>query len=78
MPVKRAFSALVLILIIAFAIYIDWNNLLSYSVCGVIVTVFTILGLYEFFTMLEHKGIHIYKYVGIGMGAIIPLSIVFR
>jgi phosphatidate cytidylyltransferase len=36
------------------------------------------LALYEFFTMLEHKGINIYKYVGIGMGTVIPLSIVFR
>jgi len=28
--------------------------------------------------MLEKKGIKIYKYVGIGMGAVIPLSIMFR
>jgi phosphatidate cytidylyltransferase len=78
MLVKRVVSALVLIGIIAAAIYIDWNNLLPYTVCGIIVTVFTIMGLYEFFTMLEHKGINIYKYVGIGLGAVIPLSIVFR
>jgi phosphatidate cytidylyltransferase len=45
---------------------------------GLLVTAFTIAGLYEFFTMLENKGINIYKYFGIGMGAIIPLSILFR
>jgi phosphatidate cytidylyltransferase len=50
---------------------IDW-------VCALLVTIFIIIGLYEFFTMLEHKGINIYKYFGIGMGAIIPLSILFR
>jgi phosphatidate cytidylyltransferase len=50
---------------------IDW-------VCGLIITGFIVLGLYEFFTMLEHKGIEIYKYFGIGVGAILPLSIVFR
>ncbi len=38
----------------------------------------TVLGLYEFFTMLERKGINIYKYVGIGMGMVIPLSIMFH
>jgi len=78
MQTKRIVSALILITIIALAIYIDWRNLLSFTVCGIIVTIFTILGLYEFFTMLEHKGIKIYKYVGIVLGAIIPLSIVFR
>ncbi|MBM3245181.1 MAG: phosphatidate cytidylyltransferase, partial [Candidatus Omnitrophica bacterium] len=31
-----------------------------------------------FFTMLEKKGISIYKYFGIGLGLMIPLSILFR
>jgi phosphatidate cytidylyltransferase len=78
MVAKRVISALVLIGIISAAIYIDWNAILPFTMCGLIVTIFTIIGLYEFFTMLEHKGIGIYKYVGIGMGAILPLSIVFR
>jgi len=38
----------------------------------------TVLGLYEFFTMLEKKGISIFKYFGIGMGAVIPASILFK
>jgi len=78
MVAKRVISALILIGVIAAAIYIDWNGLTTFTVCGLIVTIFTMLGLYEFFTMLEHKGINIYKYVGIGMGAVLPLSIVFR
>ena len=36
------------------------------------------LGLYEFFTMLERKNISIYKYVGIGIGMVIPVSIMFH
>jgi phosphatidate cytidylyltransferase len=44
----------------------------------VAIMVFIILGLYEFFTMLEIKGIMIYKYFGIVMGSLIPLSILFR
>jgi phosphatidate cytidylyltransferase len=46
--------------------------------CGLLITFFIIIGLYEFFTMLQNKGISIYKYFGICMGAVIPLSIVFR
>jgi phosphatidate cytidylyltransferase len=46
--------------------------------CGIVVTLFIIGGLYEFFNMLEKKGINTYKYFGIGMGAVIPLSIMFR
>lgn len=35
-------------------------------------------GLYEFFTLIEKKGIHIYKYFGMIIGIIIPLSILSR
>jgi phosphatidate cytidylyltransferase len=38
----------------------------------------TIGGLYEFFQLIEKKGIHIYKYFGMAIGVIIPLSILFR
>lgn len=51
--------------------FIDWLT-------GAVVTLFIIAGLYEFFTMLEKKGISIYKYFGIGMGTVIPLSILMR
>jgi phosphatidate cytidylyltransferase len=71
MLLKRIISTLILIVFISFVMMIDW-------LCGLVVTVFIIAGLYEFFTMLEHKGINSYKYVGIGIGAIIPLSILLR
>lgn len=71
MLLKRIISGIVLIGVIVATVFVDW-------VCGLAVTVFIIFGLYEFFTMLENKGIKIYKYVGIGIGATIPLSILFR
>jgi len=71
MLIKRIISSTILISVIVATMFIDW-------LCGLLVTLFIIIGLYEFFTMLEKKGISIYKYFGIGMGAIIPLSIVFR
>ncbi len=71
MLAKRIISSALLIIFITLATFIDW-------LCALVITAFIITGLYEFFTMLEHKGINIYKYVGIGMGAIIPLSISLR
>lgn len=78
MLIKRFISSVILIAICAFAIYIDWNTLLNLSLCGLIISILIFLGLYEFFSMLEHKGISIYKYIGIGIGLILPLSVVFR
>ncbi len=71
MLIKRIISSIILLCVLAVTISIDW-------LFGLLVTAFTIVGLYEFFAMLENKGINIYKYFGIAMGAIIPLSIVFR
>ncbi|MFH1269433.1 MAG: phosphatidate cytidylyltransferase [Candidatus Omnitrophota bacterium] len=71
MLIKRVISAIALLCILALTISVDW-------LFGLLVTVFIIAGLYEFFTMLENKGTHIYKYFGIAMGALIPLSILFR
>ena len=71
MLIKRIVSSAVLISIISGVIFFDW-------LCGLVVTFFIIAGLYEYFLMLEKKGIKIYKYFGIGMGAIIPLSIMFK
>lgn len=52
-------------------LFVDW-------LCALLITVFIVAGLFEFFGMLEKKGISIYKYFGIAMGAVIPLSILFR
>jgi phosphatidate cytidylyltransferase len=71
MLIKRIISGVVLIGIITLAIIVDW-------VCGLVITLFIIVGLYEFFAMIEKKGLNLYKYFGIGMGTVIPLSLVFR
>lgn len=68
---KRLISASILIVIIVLSLFNIW-------VFNITITAFIVIGLYEFFTMLEKKGIMIYKYFGIGMGAIIPLSILTR
>jgi len=71
MLVKRIFTSLFLIAMISGVIFFDW-------LCGVVVTMFIVGGLYEFFSMLEKKGISPYKYFGIAMGMVIPISIMFR
>ncbi len=71
MLIKRIASSLVLLTIIVATALVDW-------VCGLMVCFFIGLGLYEFFTMLEKKGLRIYKYFGIGVGLVIPLSIITR
>jgi len=68
---QRIVSSVILISLIVLAVLIDW-------LCALLITIFIIGGLYEFFTMLEKKGINIYKYFGIGMGTLIPLSVLSR
>jgi len=69
--IKRISSAILLILVIIATMFINWFF-------NLVVMFFILSGLYEFFTMVENKGIRLYKYFGIGIGAIIPLSIIFR
>ncbi len=71
MLIKRIFSSILLIGLVIAAVLNIW-------VFDFAILLITMLGLYEFFTMLEHKGISIYKYVGIGIGMIIPVSIIFN
>ncbi|MDP1852845.1 MAG: phosphatidate cytidylyltransferase [Candidatus Omnitrophota bacterium] len=71
MTVKRVISALFLIGLSVISILVNW-------VFAVLVIILTVFGLYEFFTLVERKGIQIYKYFGIVIGLIIPLSIYFK
>jgi phosphatidate cytidylyltransferase len=71
MLLMRFISSIVLIGLCAAAIMVK-------PIFAVVVLAVTVLGLYEFFTMLEKKGISIFKYFGVGMGAIIPASILFH
>jgi phosphatidate cytidylyltransferase len=68
---KRIISGIILIGIVIATIFIKWFF-------NIVIILFIVGGLYEFFTMLEKKGINAYKYFGIGMGMVIPLSIIFR
>ncbi len=71
MLTKRIMSSILLVVMTALVISIDW-------LCGLVVILFIAGGLYEFFCMLEKKEVVNYKYFGMGMGIIIPLSIMFR
>lgn len=71
MLLKRILTSGALIGLIAVTVSFDW-------LVGLAVTAFIVVGLYEFFSMLEKKGIIIYKYFGIAVGAVIPLSIMLR
>ncbi len=71
MLAQRVLSSAILIGLIIGVIFLDW-------LCALVVVCFIVAGLLEYFTMLEKKGINSYKYFGIGMGAIIPLSIMLR
>lgn len=69
--IQRIISSFVLISIVAVSIIYDW-------LWGLLVSIFIVGGLYEFFTMLDKKKIIIFKYFGIGIGATLPVSILFR
>jgi len=68
---KRLISGAALVLIIIATIFVKWFF-------NIMIISFIVCGLYEFFTMLEKKGLNLYKYFGIGIGTIIPLSIMIR
>ncbi len=68
---ERFFSASGMILLTALAVINEWFFL--FMVLGL-----TLGGLYEFFYMIKKKGIPIYSYVGIFIGALIPISIYTR
>jgi len=68
---RRITSSIILIGIVIVSIFVEW-------LFRIMIVLFTVGGLYEFFTMLEKKGISIYKYFGIGIGVMIPLSIMFE
>jgi len=71
MLIQRLLSTIVWFIVIILAI----KYKLVFGICFMFLVT---LGLYEFFTMIEKKGFHIYKYFGIAIGTIIPLSILFR
>ncbi|MCM8782800.1 MAG: phosphatidate cytidylyltransferase, partial [Candidatus Omnitrophica bacterium] len=68
---KRVSTSLLLVGLVLMVI--NWLYL-----SAALVTIFIVLGLYEFFVMVEKKGIEVYRYFGMVVGTLIPLSILFK
>jgi phosphatidate cytidylyltransferase len=49
-----------------------------YFLCGVFATMLILVGLYEFFYMVEKKGVRLFKPLGLLVGGLIPVTIYFR
>ncbi|PIW62636.1 MAG: hypothetical protein COW13_02540 [Candidatus Omnitrophica bacterium CG12_big_fil_rev_8_21_14_0_65_50_5] len=71
MSVQRTFTAAFLIVFAILSVVYLWFGLLF-------VLLLTVGGLYEFFSMMEKKGIPIYHYTGIAMGAAVTLITFFN
>jgi phosphatidate cytidylyltransferase len=48
-----------------------------YPLCGIAVSLLTLIGLYEFFYMVEKKGVKLFKSFGLLVGLFIPVTIYF-
>jgi len=49
-----------------------------YPVCAILATILILIALYEFFYMIEKKGVKLFKAFGISVGLFIPISIYYR
>lgn len=52
-------------------------GIISYPLCGILVSLFIFLGLYEFFYMVEKKKVRMFKPLGLLIGLFIPITIYF-
>ncbi len=71
MLTHRIFSTIVLVGITIAAVLFDLPFI-------IVVSLLTLGALYEFFSLVEKKGVRVYKYFGTIVGLIIPLSIFYR
>lgn len=68
---KRLISSTFLVLLTGYAV--------TYSyLCVILTSLFILIGLYEFFYMVEKKGVRLFKPLGLLVGAFIPISIYFQ
>ncbi len=67
---KRIVTSSILIIIAIIA-------LINYRLCGLMVCSLIVIGLYEFFYMVEKKGVRLFKPLGLFVGALIPATIYF-
>ena len=68
MSKQRTISAFLAVALTALAVIYDWFFIIT-------IILLTMGGLYEFYYLIKKKGIPIYSYVGILIGALIPYSI---
>lgn len=68
---KRIISSIILILITIVSI-------IYYPLFGIITTIIILIGLYEFYYMIEKKEVKLFKPLGLIIGIFIPISIYFR
>jgi phosphatidate cytidylyltransferase len=70
MLLKRVISSFFFILLIILTLFVLPNWFFA-----LVVIIITAVALYEFFTLIQKKGILIYKYFGVALGIIIPLTV---
>ncbi|MBU1122257.1 MAG: phosphatidate cytidylyltransferase [Candidatus Omnitrophota bacterium] len=68
---ERFISSLILGVIVIFAVIYS-------PVCGMVATIFILVALYEFFYMVEKKGVSLFKPFGLFVGGLIPITIYFH
>ena len=71
MLLKRIASTIILVSVTAIAVIFK-------PIFILVVLFFIFTGLYEFFCMIEKKGVPAYKYFGTVIGLVIPLSVAYR
>jgi phosphatidate cytidylyltransferase len=67
----RLISFIILSIITVFCV-------IYYPLCGIFASLLIIVALYEFFYMVEKKGVRLFKALGLLTGVLIPISIYFR
>jgi phosphatidate cytidylyltransferase len=68
---QRIFSSIFLIIVTFFGV-------VNMGMCVFLVSLMTLIGLYEFFYMIEKKGVRLFKPIGLIVGVLIPITIYFR
>jgi phosphatidate cytidylyltransferase len=71
MSKTRVITSTIMIIITTFAVINTWVFIF-------VLLTLTIAGLYEFFYLIQKKGIPIYSYTGIAIGVLIPISTFMR
>jgi phosphatidate cytidylyltransferase len=58
--------------------FVALAGIIYYQMCLILVTLLIFIGLYEFFYMVEKKGVRLFKPIGLLVGVLIPVTIFFR